>query len=83
LIALRSARIESRFKIPEARRNEADQPPPSKNLLFLAGCLMWGILFMMRPQQRGFPSSIHLRDEFWQEAIGGSVFLALLSEVFT
>jgi hypothetical protein len=41
---------------------------------------MWGILFMIAAATEGFPfTSIHIRDEFWQDAIGGlGLFLALL-----
>jgi hypothetical protein len=48
--------------------------------LFWLSCLMWGILFMIAAATEGFPfTSIHLREEFWQDAIGGlGLFLALL-----
>jgi hypothetical protein len=44
---------------------------------------LWGILFMIATVGEGFPfTSIHIRDELWQEAIGGlGLFLAIL--VFT
>ena len=39
-----------------------------------------GILFMIAAATEGFPfTSMHIRDEFWQDAIGGlGLFLALL-----
>ena len=48
--------------------------------LFWLSCLMWGILFMIAAATEGFPfTSIHIRDEFSQDAIGGlGLFLALL-----
>jgi hypothetical protein len=41
---------------------------------------MWGILFVIAAATEGFPfTSIHIRDEFWQDVIGGlGLFLALL-----
>ena len=40
--------------------------------LFWLSCLMWGILFMIAAATEGFPfTSIHIRDEFSQDAIGG------------
>ena len=48
--------------------------------LFWLSCLMLGILFMIAAATEGFPfTSIHIRGEFWQDAIGGlGLFLALL-----
>ena len=48
--------------------------------LFWLSCLMWGILFMIAAATEGFPyTSIHIRDEFWQDAIGGlGLSLAML-----
>jgi hypothetical protein len=47
--------------------------------LFWVSCLMWGILLMISAATEGFPdTSIHIRNEFWQDAIGGiGLFLAM------
>jgi hypothetical protein len=48
--------------------------------LFWLYCLMWRILFMIAAATEGFPFiSIHIRDEFWRDAIGGlGLFLAVV-----
>jgi hypothetical protein len=48
--------------------------------IFWLSCLTFGILFMIAAATEGFPyTSIHIRDEFWQDAIGGlGLFLAVL-----
>jgi hypothetical protein len=48
--------------------------------IFWVSCLMWGILFMIAAATEGFPyTSIHIREELSQDAIGGlGLFLAML-----
>jgi hypothetical protein len=48
--------------------------------IFWLWCLMFGILLMIAAVGEGFPyTSIHIRDELWQDAIGGlGLFLAVL-----
>jgi hypothetical protein len=48
--------------------------------IFWLSCLVWGFLFMIAAVGEGIPyTSIYVRDEFWQDAIGGlGLFLAML-----
>jgi hypothetical protein len=48
--------------------------------IFWVSCLMWGVLLMISAVAEGVPyTSIAIRNELWQDAVGGiGLFLAML-----
>jgi hypothetical protein len=51
--------------------------------LFWVSCLMWGILLMISAVGEGVPyTSIPIRNEFWQEVIGGLGLLLAVVGVY-